>query len=302
MEKMRTGAQCVRVHVRIAVVFTAILTCTFLTEVAGQHAFTHGRNIAPVFEGWEQNPDGSFDMVFGFFNRNCEEVLHIPVGPNNNVEPGGPDHGQPTRFFPRRGMFIFRVPVPKDFGDNEVVWTLTAHGKTEQAYATLRPEYIIDKRIAMMNEGSFGQQTGEADSLYPVLRVEGDTQRTVTVGEALHLTAFASDDGLPKPREGQEGTGRAGLMVGWVVYRGDDTHVTFDPEQFNPDLRRRETGISSCQKGPPTPEFAKKPLPADGKFAATATFREAGTYVLRAMAHDGGLKTTKEVTVTVTDG
>ena len=75
-----------------------MLICAFATQVTSQQAFTHGQNIAPVFEGWEKNPDGSFNMVFGFFNRNCEEVLHIPIGTDNSIEPGGPDHGQPTRF------------------------------------------------------------------------------------------------------------------------------------------------------------------------------------------------------------
>ena len=90
-------------------------------------------------------------------------------------------------------------------------------------------------------------------------------------------------------------------MVGWLVYRGDDTQVAFDPEQFNPDLRGRYTGISMCRNKQSVPDSAKKPLPADGKITVRATFSEPGTYVLRAMAHDGGLKTTREITVTVTE-
>ena len=130
----------------------AVLAFAIPAEVVGQHTYTHGQNVAPVFEGWEPNPDGTYNMVFGFFNRNCAEEVHAPVGPGNSIEPGGPDHGQPARFHPRRGKFVFKVQVPADFGDNELVWTLTVHGKTEQAYATLHPEYIIDKRITMMNE------------------------------------------------------------------------------------------------------------------------------------------------------
>ena len=29
-------------------------------------------------------------MVFGYLNRNYEEALHIPVGPDNLFEPGPP--------------------------------------------------------------------------------------------------------------------------------------------------------------------------------------------------------------------
>ena len=184
----------------VAVAGLLALTFTGAIAISGQQQFTYGQNVAPAFEGWERNPDGSFDMAFGFFNRNCEESLHIPIGPDNNIEPGGPDQGQPTRFFPRRGKFIFKVRVPSDFGKNELVWTVTAHGKTEKAYATLRAEYVLDKRIIMMNENSFGQRFGEGDNQYPILDVAGEAHRAVKVGEPLPLSAQASDDGLPLPR------------------------------------------------------------------------------------------------------
>ena len=60
------------------------------------------QNIAPVYEGFEKNPDGSFNLLFGYYNRNWEEEIDVPVGPDNNLEPGGPDRGQPAHFFPRR--------------------------------------------------------------------------------------------------------------------------------------------------------------------------------------------------------
>ena len=279
----------------------AVLTFVISAEVAGQHTYTHGQNVAPVFEGWEPNPDGTYNMVFGFFNRNCAEEVHAPVGPGNSIEPGGPDRGQPARFHPRRGKFVFKVQVPADFGDNELVWTLTVHGKTEQAYATLHPEYIIDKRITMMNEAGFGQRAGESDSLHPELHVDGAAERTISVGEPLTITARASDDGLPQARTGEEDSDATGLLVGWTVYRGEAEHVTLEPEQFNPDFRSRSRGITLCaQKPPPTPDWAKERLAEDGTFTVTATFAEPGTYVLRAMAHDGGLKTTREVKINVT--
>src|SRR6202521_3017343 len=90
-----------------------------------QIRYSSGQNVAPVFEGWERNPDGSFNMVFGYMNRNYEETVDVPIGPDNNIEPGGPDQGQPTHFLIRRRQFAFRVKVPKDFGDKDLVWTLT---------------------------------------------------------------------------------------------------------------------------------------------------------------------------------
>ena len=40
-----------------------------------QESFSSGQNIAPVYEGWEQNTDGSFNLVFGYMNRNWEEEI-----------------------------------------------------------------------------------------------------------------------------------------------------------------------------------------------------------------------------------
>ncbi|PYQ97710.1 MAG: hypothetical protein DMF97_13580, partial [Acidobacteria bacterium] len=67
-----------------------------------QTKWASGQDVVPYFEGWIRNPDGSFDMVFGYFNRNWQEELAIPAGAGNFVEPGGPDRGQPTYFLPRR--------------------------------------------------------------------------------------------------------------------------------------------------------------------------------------------------------
>jgi hypothetical protein len=277
----------------LAVCGSSVVVLATVTATAGQQGYTHGLNVAPAFEGWERNPDDSFDMVFGFFNRNCREVLHIPIGPGNSIEPGGPDRGQPTSLLPGRGKFIFRVRVAPDFGKNELVWTLTAHGKTEKAYATLRQEYILDKRIIMMNEASYGQRFGEGDNQYPVLNVDGDTRR-VKVGEPLPLSASASDDGLPHPRKDRNSTSGPALVAGWFLYRGSLEQVTFDREHVNPDFRTRDT---RCPGASPAPEAPA--LPPSGTFTVTPTFKEPGTYVLRALVRDRALKTTRDVTVTV---
>ena len=107
---------------------------------AGQTGFRSGQDVTPAYDGWEENADGTFNLVFGYFNRNWDEQLDIPIGPNNNLEPGSPDQGQPTHFFPRRNRYVFRVKVPKDFGKKELVWTLTANGKTNQTVGSLKPE------------------------------------------------------------------------------------------------------------------------------------------------------------------
>ena len=258
--------------------------------------YSRGQNVAPAFEGWEQNPDGTFSLWFGYMNRNMDEKLHIPVGPDNWLEPGDVDGGQPTWFQPRRNRYVFRVVVPADFGDREVVWNVTAHGKTDSAYGSLRVDYVVDKLMKMMDIGGVGVAESELANVAPVVGVEGAGERTVRVGEPLALQAFASDDGIPPRMPSMRWPpvkhNAWGLRVSWYVYRGDGDQVTFEPEQVKvyPDYR----GNSPWTPGwmPPLP-------PADGLFPVTATFHEPGTYVLRVMAHDGGAISNEQVTVTV---
>ena len=140
-----------------ALLCAAIVGLGALAVVSGQTIiYSRGQNVAPAFEGWEQNPDGSFNLVFGYMNRNMDEHVHVPVGPDNKLEPGDVDQGQPTYFLPRRNRYVFRVRVPHDFGEQEVVWTLTSKGKTESAYGSLKLDYVIDDLLRMKDLGGLG--------------------------------------------------------------------------------------------------------------------------------------------------
>jgi hypothetical protein len=88
-----------------------------------------GGPVVPIFEGWFPNPDGTFQLCFGYFNTNTEEIFDIPVGPANHVEPAEYNGLQPTHFMPqpdggRRHYCVFSVTVPADWGDRDVVWTI----------------------------------------------------------------------------------------------------------------------------------------------------------------------------------
>ncbi len=98
-------------------------------------------------------------------NRNWEEEVDVPVGPDNNISPGVPDQGQPTHFLPRRNRFVFKVRVPADWGKKELIWTLTTKGKTERAYATLREDSMVDNIVQASEQGALGggiQQSGNS--------------------------------------------------------------------------------------------------------------------------------------------
>ena len=287
-----------------ATVTAAALACALSAQDgAAQQHHASGQEVVPAYEGWEPNADGSFNLVFGTMNRNWEEELHVPIGPANNIEPGGPDQGQPTWFLPRRNRFLFRIRVPADFGENELVWTVTSpNGKTYRAYGTLHPDYFLNAAVIQRNHGLAVSDLQHPNAV-PELRVEGAATRSAQVGVPVTLTAFATDDGLPAPRPRAPldasrpsniiVTAAAGLRLSWFTFRGA-AGVVFDPPQIKVWEDTRPNSNSPWGAGWETP-----PLPEDGKWEVTATFEEPGTYVLRCVAHDGGLKTHRDITFNV---
>ena len=131
---------------RVASLLALVLAVSAVPAPASAQTYARGQNVAPAFEGWEQNEDGSFNFLFGYMNRNWLEEIDVAVGEDNAFSPGPADRGQPTHFLPRRNRFVFKVRVPSDWGDRELVWTLTSQGVTEKAYATKLPLYTSSLR------------------------------------------------------------------------------------------------------------------------------------------------------------
>ncbi len=217
-----------------------------------------GQGVSPAYEGWFRNPDGSFTLLLGYYNRNLQQTVDIPVGPNNRIEPGGSDQGQPTHFLPRRQWGVFTVRVPADFGDKKLTWTIVANGKTAAVPVGLNPLYEVEPFKDAANKNT-----------PPVLRLEqggsplqGPPSGIVaTIGtdvtQPVTLTLYASDDGIVTP---DRRAGDSPVSVTWSVFRGPGT-VTFSN---------------------PKPVIDK----TSGKTTTTATFSVPGEYILRAQAND----------------
>ena len=265
----------------------ALAAATLWLPPVGAQAPARGQNVAPAYEGFWRNADGTFDLMFGYYNRNWEEEIDLPVGPGNTLDPGGPDQGQPTHFFPRRNQFVFKVRVPANFGNKEVVWTLTSNGQTEKAYATLRPQYAVDETVMMANFGA-GGQTGFVPDMMgnkpPELKVEGEKKRTAKVGEPVTLSAVATDDGKPKTRPmpaflvGQSHflpNAATGLRLSWFTYRGagkDSVRPAADEGLAGPPGRRQFPLVGRLEH---TAAAARKHVDGEGDVQRAGHLRAA---------------------------
>ncbi|MCY4658791.1 MAG: hypothetical protein OXF93_03130 [Acidobacteria bacterium] len=225
------------------------------TRPGGLIRHDRGQSVSPVYEGWYPLPDGAIAASFGYFNRNWVEEVRVPVGPDNRIQPGAADQGQPTHFLPRRHIGVFVITIPAGT-EGDVTWTLTSRGETLEIPVNLDPEYLIEPFRA-----AAGPSPGNTP---PVLRFEPEgagvqgpagmvSERTATVGSPLVLDIRVTDDGLGS------GRGEPELAVAWRPFRGPGT-VTFGEES---------------------------PVVADGRASTTATFAAPGDYVLLVVATDG---------------
>ena len=233
-----------------------------------------GSSVTGAFEGWYFNKDGSVSLLVGYFNRNTKQELDIPVGPNNRIEPGDPDQGQPTHFLTGRQWGVFSIKVPRDFGTKKLTWTLTTNGQTNTITLHTAKDWIVEPF-----------EDPASKNRPPVVRFEPNgppisgppaglaASFTTTWGTPLPLTAWVTDLGpqinAPEPSgRGRGGAGAGGaflpppaLSVGWSVMRGP-AGVKFDPIKPAIDKER------------------------SGKATTVATFAAPGDYLLRLQAND----------------
>ena len=242
-----------------------------------------GQSVTAAFEGWYQNPDGSFTLLVGYFNRNLKETFDIPIGPNNRIEPGGPDYGQPTHFLPRRQWGVFTIKVPKDFGDKRLTWTIVANGQTTAVPVGVIKGYQVEpfKEQAQGNEPPRIQLDAKSTALSgPPVGIAATL--TGVVGQPVTLNATVSDGAANDPELSPIQMKQPPISMVWSKYRGVG-EVTF--ANVRPSIEK------------------------DGKVTTTATFSQPGEYILRAQVNDrsgdggGGFQccwTNAHVKVTIT--
>jgi hypothetical protein len=255
-----------------------LLACSLLLgqSLPIEPARDSGASVTGAFEGWFKNADGTFSLLLGYYNRNRNQDVDLPVGPNNRIEalgsgaPGGPDRGQPTHFMPGRGWGLFAVKVPADFGDNKITWTITANGKTTVIPASLKPDYEISPFI----EAAVGNTPPVLSFEEKGPSVQGPqglmVERTASIGVPLSLSVWVSDDAKFTSSSGAlpKNPGDP-VTVKWTRYRGPGG-VTFTSDR--PKVEKVEGTLN--------------PAPFNGKATTSVTFAEPGEYVLHVTAND----------------
>ena len=231
-----------------------------------------GAGVTGAFEGWFVNKDGSRSFLVGYFNRNIRQTLDVPIGPDNRIEPGGPDMGQPTHFLPGRQYGMFVVPVPRSFtADDRLTWTIVANGQSASIPLRLHPDYVIEPftEIAVGNTPPSIRFEEKGPPVQgPIARIAAAPERTASASTPLALIVWATDD-----MKYTSGTGaplttpRPPVVITWSKYRGPG-EVVFDKNK------------------PAVEKLTEASPPFSGKATATAKFSEPGEYILHVIAND----------------
>lgn len=232
-----------------------------------------GTSITASMEGWFENPDGTKTFIVGYLNRNAKTEVDVPIGPNNNIEPGGPDYGQPTHFMPHRQLGMFTITVPKDFNQSRLTWSITVNGRTNAIPLKLIPDYILQpfKDIAVGNTPPIVRFSPDGPTTQgPIAQLAKATTLKAKVGVPLAITAWAVDDGkYTSGSNAQPRNAPPPVEFEWSKYRGPGD-VKFDARI--PKLTI-ETG------GPIGAEFK-------GHATTNVTFSAPGEYALHLNVDD----------------
>ena len=242
-----------------------------------------GLRVAPFFDGWYENPDGTIALSFGYSNLNRNEVVEIPLGPDNFIEPKEYDGRQPTSFPPvvptsggdgsgapssgdrrQRERGVFTVTAPAGFR-GDVVWTLRYQGQTYSVPGRARVgAYQLRWPMAMGSVPPLLRFSPTGPAGRGPMGIKADPQR-VSIGAPLSLAVWTNDDSdretepvTIKPRA----AAKAAINVSWFKHSGPGVVVFTPPSTPLPELQ--------------------------GTATTSVVFKQPGEYVIRVRADNFG--------------
>ena len=254
-----------------------------------------GSSVTPAFEGWYYDKDGSQRLLVGYFNRNMKQEFDIPVGPNNHIDPGGPDMGQPTHFQAGRQWGILSIKVPKDFGDKKLTWTIVSNGYTNSITLHTKADYVVEPFEDAANKNTPPKiRFAENGDVFTGPPTTPGATYSVAANAPLALTTWVTDEGpkinVPEPTPGRgRGRGRGG-EPGAAGRGGRGGAAAALPEGFTPPppiavkwaVYRQPAG-ATVKFDPPAPKIDTA---NGGRNETKATFSAPGEYLIRVQAND----------------
>lgn len=237
-----------------------------------------GASVTPAYDGWYDGPDGTHTFVVGYYNRNWNAEVDIPIGPNNHFEPGEPDRGQPTHFLPNRNYGMFAITVPKSTAATERLWwVLTVNGVTQRVPFHMSPDYNFSPLVAS-EESPNGKYNlpptlrfaeGGPAILGPVATLASALVKTAAVNTPMPLGLFAEDDALFSSGANAPLTRIPAVVEATVAkYRGPGAVKVEGLHEF-----------TTTKGGKPMEPYA-------GKSSGTLTFSAPGDYVVHVTLND----------------
>lgn len=238
-----------------------------------------GSSISPAFDGWFDYPGGSQGFLVSYYNRNTEQEIDVPIGPNNHFEPGEADRGQPTHFLPRRHYGMFVIDVPKNFSKTDKLWwVLTVNGMTNKVPLYMHKDYNVSPFTSTEESPNGGHnvpptlrfEEGGQSFQGPAIAVAKAISRTATVGTPMPLSLWADDDALYSTGTSGPLTGdRPPVSLTISKYRGPGQVTIADPRPK----------FKTLQGGKPLESYS-------GQTSTTVTFSQPGDYLLHVTAND----------------
>jgi hypothetical protein len=268
-----------RASVAAAFVAGGVFVSAQQTQLPSSPAKGFGGSISPAFEGWFDNPDGTHSFLIGYYSRNTQQEVDVPLGPNNKFEPGNIDMGQPTHFLTRRRYGMFIVTVPKEFtATQKISWTLSANGVTTTVPFHMHVDYNLtplksseESPNRLFNEPPKFRFAETGPSFFgPLATLAKAESRTASVNTPMKLDMFIDDDALySSGGNGPMGGNRPPVTVSVTKYRGPGTVKVDQASQR----------VQTTKGGKPLEAYS-------GKASPSITFSEPGDYVLHVQAND----------------
>ena len=229
-----------------------------------------GLGVAPFFDGWYANPDGTITFSFGYSNLSREDAVEIPLGADNFITPKEYDGRQPTAFPPaipdsaqgaaprpdnrrERERGVFTVTVPPTF-KGDVVWTLRHRGQTYRVPARSKSSaYQLRWPMAMGSVPPLLRFSDKGQAGRGPVGIQSDPMKA-SVGTPLALTVLLTDDSVrekePIAIKERDRGGKGALNVTWYKHTGPGA-VTFMPaKQSLAELQgAAKTSVTFAQPG-----------------------------------------------------